>query len=36
MELMKGGQLSELIKKKKSENKKFTDEEGSAIMRCIL
>jgi len=36
MELMKGGQLTELIKDKKSNSMKFTDEEASKIMRSIL
>lgn len=36
MELMQGGQLTELIKEKKASNQKFTDEESAKIMRCIL
>ena len=36
MELMKGGQLSELIKEKRNRKEKFTDEEASTIMRCII
>ena len=36
MEMMQGGQLTELIKMKKNSNTKFTDEEASSIMRCIL
>ena len=33
---MKGGQLTKLIKEKKDTNTKFTDEEASMIMKCIL
>ena len=36
MEMMQGGQLTELIKMKKNSGTKFTDEEASTIMRCIL
>ena len=36
MELLKGGQLTELIKLRKDENRKFSDEEASMIMKCIL
>jgi len=36
MEMMQGGQLTELIKMKKNSNTKFTDEEASTIMRFIL
>ena len=36
MELLKGGQLAELIVSKKKANQKFTDEEASKIMKGIL
>lgn len=36
MELLRGGQLSNLIKEKKNNNEKFTDEEASTIMRCVF
>lgn len=36
MELLKGGPLSQLIKEKKQQKQKFTDEESSTIMKCIL
>lgn len=36
MELMKGGQLTELIEERKKSRKSFTDEEAAKIMRCIL
>ena len=36
MELMKGGHLSDLIKTKRIHNEKFSDDEASTIMRCIL
>ena len=36
MELLNGGQLTQLIKEKKKRNLKFTDEEASNIMKSIL
>ena len=36
MELLNDGQLTSLIKEKKTNNTKFTDEEAAKIMRCIL
>jgi len=33
---MNGGQLTQLIKEKKQNEMKFTDEEASQIMKCIL
>jgi len=36
MELLKGGQLTQLIKKRKRNNEMFTDEEGANIIKCIL
>jgi serine/threonine protein kinase len=36
MELMQGGQLTELIQEKKILGQKFTDEEAAQVMKCIL
>ena len=36
MELMGGGQLTELIEERKQSGQQFTDEEASTIMRCII
>jgi calcium/calmodulin-dependent protein kinase I len=36
MELMGGGQLTELIEDRKQSGQQFTDEETSTIMRCII
>lgn len=36
MDLMKGGNLNSLIKKRKKDNRKFSDTECSTIMKSIL
>jgi len=36
MEWVKGGQLMQMIEKKKQERKPFTDEEAATIMRSLL